>query len=89
MVKKLPVTKKKTMKKKKEKEWVQIIENEDGSTSAVFDLDSEKEDKPSEKKLPNKPIVKLEIGTIELGTDNKTKYSVQLNKVGRKYWKRV
>lgn len=44
MVKKLPVTKKKTMKKKKEKEWVQIIENEDGSTSAVFDLDSEKED---------------------------------------------
>jgi hypothetical protein len=44
MVKKLPVTKKKTMKKKKEKEWVKVIENEDGSTSAVFDLDSEKED---------------------------------------------
>ena len=44
MIKKLPITKKKSMKKKKEKEWVKIVENEDGSTSAIFDLDSEKED---------------------------------------------
>lgn len=36
--------KEKTMKKKKEKEWVKIIENEDGSTSAVFDLDNQQED---------------------------------------------
>lgn len=44
MVKKLSVTKKKSMKKKKEKEWVEIVENEDGSTSAVFDLDNQQED---------------------------------------------
>ena len=44
MIKKLPVIKKKSIKKKKEKEWVKIVENEDGSTSAVFDLDNQKAD---------------------------------------------
>ena len=62
MVKKLPVTKKKTMKKKKEKEWVKVIENEDGSTSAVFDLDSEKEDMI-------KRLYNVEVITTEETTD--------------------
>lgn len=44
MIKKLPITKKKSMKKKKEKEWVKIVENKDGSTSAIFDLDNQKAD---------------------------------------------
>jgi len=43
----------------------------------------------SQSKLPKKSLLKLDIGTVELGLDGITKYSVQLNKVGRKYWKKV
>ena len=42
------------------------------------------EDKP-----PKTSLSKLEIGTIKLGTNNKTKYMVQLNKGGRKFWKKI
>ena len=43
----------------------------------------------SSNKLPKKSISKLDIGTVELGIDNKTKYIVQLNKANRKYWKKL
>ena len=49
----------------------------------------EVKDNNSSNKLPKKSISKLDIGTVELGVDNKTKYIVQLNKANRKYWKKL
>jgi hypothetical protein len=40
------------------------------------------------KKMPTTSIKKLDLGTIMLGGDGKTKYIVSLNKSGKKYWKR-
>ena len=48
------------------------------------DVEEEPLGKPSKKELS-----KFDIGTIKLGSDNKTKYIVQLNKGGRKYWKKM
>ena len=48
-----------------------------------------KENNVVQSKLPKKSLSKLEVGTVEVGLDNKTKYVVQLNKVGRKFWKKV
>ena len=40
------------------------------------------------KKMPTASIKKLDLGTVMLGGDGKTKYIVALNKLGKKYWKR-
>ena len=40
------------------------------------------------KKMPTASIKKLDLGTVMLGGDGKTKYIVALNKSGKKYWKR-
>ena len=40
------------------------------------------------KKMPTASIKKLDLGTVMLGGDGKTKYIVSLNKLGKKYWKR-
>jgi hypothetical protein len=40
------------------------------------------------KKMPTASIKKLDLGTVMLGGDGKTKYIVSLNKSGKKYWKR-
>ena len=41
------------------------------------------------KKYPKISLSKLEEGHIELGADNETQYIVTLNKLGRKFWKKV
>jgi len=40
------------------------------------------------KKMPTASIKKLDLGTVMVGGDGKTKYIVALNKSGKKYWKR-
>lgn len=40
------------------------------------------------KKMPTTSIKKLDLGTVMVGGDGKTKYIVALNKSGKKYWKR-
>ena len=40
------------------------------------------------KKMPTASIKKLDLGTVMVGGDGKTKYIVALNKLGKKYWKR-
>ena len=40
------------------------------------------------KKMPTAFIKKLDLGTVMVGGDGKTKYIVALNKSGKKYWKR-
>jgi len=45
-------------------------------------------DEKSLKKMPTASIKKLDLGTVMLGGDGKTKYIVALNKLGKKYWKR-
>jgi hypothetical protein len=50
----------------------------------INDIDDEPLGKPSKKELS-----KLDIGTVKLGSDNRTKYVVQLNKGGRKFWKKM
>jgi hypothetical protein len=60
------------------KEQVPLIIEEEEKVEAI-----------QEKKIPKKSLSKLEIGTVEFGTDKKTKYIIQLNKAGRKYWKKV
>ena len=47
------------------------------------------EQEVSKNKLPKKPLTSLKVGDIEPSTDGKAQYSVQLNKLGRKYWKKV
>ena len=49
----------------------------------------EAESKDLKKKLPKAEPSKLDIGTVDVGTDKKTKYSIQLNKAGKKYWKKL
>lgn len=44
---------------KKEKEWVEVIENEDGSTNVVFDLDNQKAD--TIKRLYNVEVITEDI----------------------------
>ena len=41
------------------------------------------------KKMPTASIKKLDLGTVMLGGDGKTKYIVALNKSGKKYWKKI
>jgi hypothetical protein len=50
-------------------------------------LDDLMDDK-SAKKMPSESIKKLDLGTVVLGGDGKTKYIVSLNKLGKKYWKK-
>ncbi len=50
-------------------------------------LDDLMDDKSS-KKMPTASIKKLDLGTVMVGGDGKTKYVVALNKSGKKYWKR-
>ena len=45
-------------------------------------------DDKSSKKMPTASIKKLDLGTVMVGGDGKTKYVVALNKSGKKYWKR-
>ena len=47
--------------------------------------------KPSSnaKKYPKISLSKLEEDHVEVGTDNSTQYIVTLNKLGRKFWKKV
>ena len=39
-------------------------------------------------KPPSKSPLNMSIGSADKGSDNKTKYSVQLNKSGKKFWKK-
>lgn len=43
----------------------------------------------SKKKTPSKDPSKLDIGVTEFSPNGNTKYSVQLNKSGKKYWKKI
>ena len=68
-----------------------IIENivEEVKEIPVIEKDEPKKEQLStQSKLPKKSLTKLDIGTVELGLDGITEYSVQLNKGGRKYWKK-
>jgi hypothetical protein len=58
--------------------------NNENKQPIIEDIEDEPLGKPSKKELS-----KLDIGTIKLGSDNKTKYVIQLNKAGRKYWKKL
>jgi hypothetical protein len=73
------------------------IDNEEDKTESIEPPLPVVEEKPkavqeqevSKNKLPKKPLISLKVGDIEPSTDGKTQYSVQLNKLGRKYWKKV
>ena len=40
-------------------------------------------------KFPRKSPLDLQIGTVDIGSDGKTRYSVQLNKSNKKFWKKL
>ena len=72
------------------KEEVKEVEHvEEKKVNLKEKVEEESKDSNSSNKLPKKSVTNLEIGTVELGGDNTTKYSVQLNKGGRKYWKKM
>lgn len=63
---------------------VEVPKKEEESAIGLDDLMDDK----SSKKMPTASIKKLDLGTVMLGGDGKTKYVVALNKSGKKYWKR-
>lgn len=76
----------------KESEPVAVVEEvvpkkEEPEEKPFVGIDDLMDDKAL-KKMPTASIKKLDLGTVMLGGDGKTKYIVALNKSGKKYWKR-
>ena len=68
-------------------EEVGIPKKEEPEEKPFVGIDDLMDDKAL-KKMPTASIKKLDLGTVMLGGDGKTKYIVALNKSGKKYWKR-
>lgn len=68
-------------------EEVVIPKKEEPEEKPFIGIDDLMDDKAL-KKMPTASIKKLDLGTVMLGGDGKTKYIVALNKSGKKYWKR-
>jgi len=68
-------------------EEVVIPKKEEPEEKPFVGIDDLMDDKAL-KKMPTASIKKLDLGTVMLGGDGKTKYIVALNKSGKKYWKR-
>jgi len=68
-------------------EEVVIPKKEEPEEKPFIGIDDLIDDKAL-KKMPTASIKKLDLGTVMVGGDGKTKYIVALNKSGKKYWKR-
>jgi len=66
-----------------------VVEEEVVAKSENVVTETPEEIVTSNSKFPKKLLTNLDIGTIDIGSDGTTKYSVQLNKAGRKFWKKI